>query len=431
MADGYLDAAANPAAKVAKPRRVPSTRRAIGDARLAEINDVAARTGDDPALDTLFLHTLVAVLLGEQPPPAERAALDKAITATYAAAGISNEPARWSRPAPLLRDLVATLEAGADPAAGTLAARLSPWATGSFRDLFDGPTTFRPRGHLVVWSTRQLADELRAPGMLLALDAIWREVDVPSHTRSDGLGARRLVVVDETWTLLKDDEGAKFLYRLAKAARKRRVGVAVVTQEPVGRQVVTTTGIEDRPVWVGWSGRCGGEGPGAVVVVEAEVEQAAQVEGGHPGVQPPVVGGGAAVAQLAAAAFRADEPGDGAFDHGPVPAVGGAEMLVGGPVLTGCSQQRVVFVMLRLRPSLAVVLRCRSGQSRQATPKTALRAVVIRRVMPFGQVTVPVVSSMVKSSRVNPPATAGRGGAGLMIAVWPCSVSAARAWPVP
>ncbi|MET8149125.1 VirB4 family type IV secretion system protein [Actinoplanes sp. NPDC049668] len=179
----------------------------------------------------LFLHTLVAVLLGEQPPPAERAALDKAITATYAAAGISNDPASWARPAPLLRDLVAALDAGADPAAGTLAARLSPWATGSFRHLFDGPTTFRPRGHLVVWSTRQLADELRAPGMLLALDAIWREVDVPTHTRADGLGVRRLVVVDEAWTLLKDQEGAKFLYRLAKAARKRRAGVAVVTQD--------------------------------------------------------------------------------------------------------------------------------------------------------------------------------------------------------
>jgi type IV secretory pathway VirB4 component len=195
----------------------------------------ADRRADALTRRALFLHTLVAVLLGEQPPPAERAALDKAITATYAAGGISNDPNTWARPAPLLRDLVATLEAGADPAATTLAARLSPWATGSFRDLFDGPTTFRPRGHLVVWSTRQLADELRAPGMLLALDAIWREVDLPSATADHRLGsrpeARRLVVVDEAWTLLKENEGAKFLYRLAKAARKRRAGVAVVTQD--------------------------------------------------------------------------------------------------------------------------------------------------------------------------------------------------------
>src|SRR6185369_4131353 len=92
----------------------------------------------------MFLHTLVAVLLGEQPPPAERSALDRAINATYAAAGITNDPATWSRPAPLLRDLTATLEAAEVPAAQNLAARLSPWTEGSFKDLFDGPTTFRP-----------------------------------------------------------------------------------------------------------------------------------------------------------------------------------------------------------------------------------------------------------------------------------------------
>ena len=179
----------------------------------------------------LFLHTLTAVLLGQQPPPVERAALDRAIAATYAAAGISNDPNTWSRPAPLLRDLAATLAAADNPAAHTLAARLSPWTEGSFKDLFDGPTTYRPRGHLVVWSTRQLPDELRAPGMLLALDAIWRDVDVPTSTRAGGLGNRRLVVVDEAWTLLQDVEGARFLYRLSKAARKRRAGVAVITQD--------------------------------------------------------------------------------------------------------------------------------------------------------------------------------------------------------
>jgi type IV secretory pathway VirB4 component len=179
----------------------------------------------------LFLHTVVSVLFGQQPPPVERAALDKAIMATYATAGISNDPGTWARPAPLMRDLAACLAAETNPAAQNLAARLSPWTEGSFRDLFDGPTTFRPRGHLVVWSTRQLADELRAPGMLLALDAIWRDVDVPASSRVDGVGSRRLVVVDEAWTLLKDGEGAKFLYRLSKAARKRRAGVAVVTQD--------------------------------------------------------------------------------------------------------------------------------------------------------------------------------------------------------
>ncbi|MFC4110710.1 hypothetical protein ACFOX0_32965, partial [Micromonospora zhanjiangensis] len=66
VADGYLDAADNPALKVDKPRRLPSNRRAIGDARLAQINEVAASTGDDPGLDSLLirLHTETACRRG-------------------------------------------------------------------------------------------------------------------------------------------------------------------------------------------------------------------------------------------------------------------------------------------------------------------------------------------------------------------------------
>jgi integrase/recombinase XerC len=64
--DGLIAEADNPARKVAKPRRLPSTRRAVPDARLAEINQVAAATGNDPELDTLLLrlHTETACRRG-------------------------------------------------------------------------------------------------------------------------------------------------------------------------------------------------------------------------------------------------------------------------------------------------------------------------------------------------------------------------------
>ena len=64
--DGLIAEADNPARKVAKPRRLPTTRRALPDTRLAEINQVAATTGDDPELDTLLLrlHTETACRRG-------------------------------------------------------------------------------------------------------------------------------------------------------------------------------------------------------------------------------------------------------------------------------------------------------------------------------------------------------------------------------
>lgn len=50
----------------AMPRRLPSTRRAVPGTRLAEINHVAATTGNDPALDALLLrlHTETACRRG-------------------------------------------------------------------------------------------------------------------------------------------------------------------------------------------------------------------------------------------------------------------------------------------------------------------------------------------------------------------------------
>jgi integrase len=64
--DGLIAEADNPARKVAKPRRLPSTRRAVPESRLAEINQAAATTGDDPELDTLLLrlHTETACRRG-------------------------------------------------------------------------------------------------------------------------------------------------------------------------------------------------------------------------------------------------------------------------------------------------------------------------------------------------------------------------------
>jgi len=187
----------------------------------------------------LFVHTLVAVLLGEKPDPATAAALDRGIVAAYESAGITADPRSHARPAPLLADLAGALDADGDPAARVLAARLAPYVSGTHRGLFDGPTTTRPDGHLVVFSLRDLPDELKAAGTLLTLDAIWRRVSDPAKRK------RRLVVVDEAWLLMAERSGAEFLFRMAKSARKHWAGLTVVTQDaadllgsPLGQAVV-------------------------------------------------------------------------------------------------------------------------------------------------------------------------------------------------
>jgi len=216
----------------------------------------------------LFAHTFLAVLLDgdgvhgdglQRLTATDRAVLDHAITATYAAAGITDDPTTWTRPAPLLADLRDTLRTLADPdtnpppdtgevraggwfteSAQRLAATLHPYTDGAFRELFAGPTTTRPDSHLVVWALRDLPEQLRPVATLLALDAIWTTVTNPADPWP------RLVVVDEAWLLLQDPAGARFLLRAAKAGRKHWAGLTIATQDTaevlgtdLGRAVVT------------------------------------------------------------------------------------------------------------------------------------------------------------------------------------------------
>ncbi|MGW4826268.1 VirB4 family type IV secretion system protein [Amycolatopsis japonica] len=177
---------------------------------------------------SLFLHTVLAMLVGSDLTAAERAVLDPAITATYHRAGITDDTRTWTRPAPLLRDLRDVLaDSGdrGDTLAADLAARLHPFVGGSFAGLFDGPTTTSPAGHLVVFSLRDLPDELRAIGTVLVLDTVWRTISNPAHRRP------RLVAVDEAGLLMKLPAAALFLLRLAKAARKHWCGLITATQD--------------------------------------------------------------------------------------------------------------------------------------------------------------------------------------------------------
>ncbi|WP_322749362.1 MULTISPECIES: VirB4 family type IV secretion system protein [unclassified Frankia] len=188
---------------------------------------------------SLFLHTVIAVLVGSL-TAAERAALDSGLTATYRGAGISSDPGSWTRPAPHLADLAATLAGSTDPAGRDLAARLHPYVAGAFSGLFAGPSSGKTDGHLVVYSLRDLAEELKPIGTLLVLDAVWRTVSNPADRRP------RLVVVDEAWLLMKQPAGADFLFRMAKSSRKYWAGLTVATQDTadvlgtdLGKAIVT------------------------------------------------------------------------------------------------------------------------------------------------------------------------------------------------
>lgn len=209
-----------------------------GAERLNPLDLAHAGTPEALTEQALFVHALVASLLGEVSPD-EKSALDRAILAAYEDAGITSDPRTHTRPAPILANVLARLREWPDGL--SLAGRLDPYTSGSHRGLFDKPTTVRPEGHLVVFSLRDVSDELKTAATLLALDAIWRRV-ARAERRP------RVVVVDEAWWLLgaAGDAGARFLQRLAKSARKHWCGLTTITQDvadvlatDLGQAVVT------------------------------------------------------------------------------------------------------------------------------------------------------------------------------------------------
>jgi hypothetical protein len=193
---------------------------------------MGANVGDGLTRRVLFAHTFLDVALGGL-DPGERAALDRAVMGAYQQVGITTDPRTWARPAPLLGDVATHLSATQDPgtveAAHRLASRMAPFVTGSWSGLFNGPTSVRPDGHLVVFCLTDLPDELKTLATLLTLDAIWQKVSDPSVPAA--ARRRRLVVVDEAWLLMRDPAGASFLFRMAKAARKYATGLTVITQD--------------------------------------------------------------------------------------------------------------------------------------------------------------------------------------------------------
>ncbi len=195
-------------------------------------------SGAPRALDEriLFLAELVELLLTGGLDGGELAVLDRGARAAYHGAGISTDPASHARPAPLLRDLVRCLHDEGE-VGRSLAERLSPYATGSHSSLFDRPTSARPDSHFVCISMRGLPERLKAPALLVALDAVWSSLEGPLR--------RRCVVAEEAWLLMREQPGARFLFRLAKSARKRWCGLTTITQDagdlldsPLGQSVV-------------------------------------------------------------------------------------------------------------------------------------------------------------------------------------------------
>jgi conjugal transfer ATP-binding protein TraC len=198
--------------------------------------------GDVFKSHVLNLTGLLKLMLG-QITPEEDAILDKVITDTYASRDITAENFGSTKDIdpPLLEDLQVILQN--TEGGKTLAQRLEKYTHGSYAGFTNAPTNVDIKNRLIVFSIRDLEEELRPIAMYIVLNFVWNLIR--SELRS------RLLFVDEAWIMMKFRDSASFLFGLVKRARKYFLGITTITQDvedflksEYGRPIVTNSAMQ-------------------------------------------------------------------------------------------------------------------------------------------------------------------------------------------
>ena len=183
---------------------------------------------------------LFRIMLGGLSPE-EDSIIDRAITETYALKDISPDADFSKIEPPLLSDFEMVLS-GMEGSESILQ-RLTKYTHGSWANFINQPTNVDINKKLVVFSVRDMEDDLKPAAMYIVTHFIWNAVRKELR--------KRLLVVDEAWWMMKSEDTASFLYSIAKRGRKYYLGLCTITQDvgdfmksPYGIPIVTNSSIQ-------------------------------------------------------------------------------------------------------------------------------------------------------------------------------------------
>jgi type IV secretory pathway VirB4 component len=183
---------------------------------------------------------LFRIMLGGLTPE-EDSIIDRAITETYSLKDITPESNFAEIEPPLLSDFEMVLS-GMEGTESVLQ-RLTKYTHGSWATFINQPTNVDINKKFVVFSVRDMEDDLKPAAMYIVTHFIWNAVRKELR--------KRLLVVDEAWWMMKSDDTASFLYSIAKRGRKYYLGLCTITQDvgdfmksPYGVPIVTNSSIQ-------------------------------------------------------------------------------------------------------------------------------------------------------------------------------------------
>ncbi len=185
---------------------------------------------------------LLRIMLGGLTPE-EDSIIDQALAETYAVRDITfeSDPKTWQENIPLMSDFEEVLESmtGAE----SLVRRLRKYTKGTYAGFFNQPSNISMKNNFVVFGIRDMEETLRPMALFIIMRYIWNIVRTKIK--------KRILVVDEAWWLMQSDDGASFLFGLAKRARKYWLGVTTITQDVAdfmksdyGQPIITNSSLQ-------------------------------------------------------------------------------------------------------------------------------------------------------------------------------------------
>jgi len=204
--------------------------------------DILDQTLDEKELSLLAFFR---VLLGELTEP-ERAILDQVIEQTYEDKGITKDPKTWSKEPPVLEDLYNTLKPLTNSSkeiiyrpALAIANALKTYVYGPMRFL-NQQTKINLDNRVISFDIRDSPEVGKGVIMFMLLEYVYTQMK-KSKTR-------KMLVIDEAWTILSAGEQAEYILRLIKTCRKFNLSLVMITQDVedilvsrAGRAVLTNT----------------------------------------------------------------------------------------------------------------------------------------------------------------------------------------------
>jgi conjugal transfer ATP-binding protein TraC len=173
--------------------------------------------------------------------PEEETVIDQALHEVYALKDINGDTDFSNLEPPLLSDFEMVL-AGMEGSA-SLIARLQKYTSGTWSGFMNRPTNVDINQKFVVFSLRDMEDELKTIAMYIVTNHIWSAI----RRRL----TKRLLVIDEAWWMMKSEDTASFLFSLAKRGRKYYLGLSTITQDvddflrsPFGIPMITNSSLQ-------------------------------------------------------------------------------------------------------------------------------------------------------------------------------------------